>query len=328
LTKTRFIINALALIVCSLTFTSLAQARYVVGDFRIMAQTFVKPYGDDNGPCTQALPCKSFNTAMTRTSPGGEVVAMESGVYAPMTITNAITILAPPGVQALILSPAGVDAVTINPRDSDVVVLRNLKLKSLGGSDVGIKFETGGTFGHEELHVEGLVIDDFMFGVTFNGPARLSVSDTTTRGRQRVNTWLLSGVGILIPDTADSQSKVTIERCRIERYELGISNIGNRLTVRDSVITDNLIGIFSNSPDFDQSGLGTARSVIENTVVTHCLYGIQVSGTAVLWLANSTLSYNAQALLAPAANRIFSQVNNHNIIRWNDSAGTSPTLLN
>jgi hypothetical protein len=103
LTKTRFIINTLALCVCSLSFTSLAQAQFgqVGGAPNInlgVAQTFVKPSGDDNGPCTRALPCQTFNTSMTRTSPGGEVVAMESGVYDPVTITKAITILAPPAV--------------------------------------------------------------------------------------------------------------------------------------------------------------------------------------------------------------------------------------
>jgi len=258
---------------------------------------------------------------MTRTSPGGEVVAMESGVYDPVTITKAMTILAPPGVHALILSPAGVNGVTINAGEADVVVLRNLSLKSLGVFDVGIKFESADTpnFAREALYVEGLVIDGFMFGVKFKGSAHLSVSDTTMRGRQPSD----MGVGVLIADTSNSQSKVTIERCRMERYGIGISNSGNLLTVRDSVITYNSTGIFSTSP-----GVDTAQSVVENTVVTHGTKGIFLGGTAVLWLANSTISYTETALTAPAANRIFSQVNNHNIIRWNDSAGTSPTLLN
>jgi hypothetical protein len=297
-----------------LTFTSIARAQYGnIGDGANIsigfAQTFVKPSGSDANLCSRSSPCKTFNAAIGRTTKGGEVIAMESGLYDPVTITKAVTILAPPGVQATILSPADVNAVTITAGEGDVVVLRNLNLKSSGGMEMGVRLFSG-----EELHVEGLVIDGFETGVQFVSQGQLFVSDTTVRGRS------LTSYGISIGN--GPQAKATIERCRVERHWSGIGH-SSLITVRDSVITGNVVGIHSLS----FGAPWAARSVVENTVVTHNKKGIELEGFAFLWLANSTVAYNDLGLTAPA-NRIFAQVNNHNIIRWNQVDGTSPTLQN
>ncbi len=62
--------------------------------------------GSDAGSCTLQLPCVTLNRALSYTSPGGEVVVIASGSYAPVTIMQSVTIEAAPGVYAGI-TPVG-----------------------------------------------------------------------------------------------------------------------------------------------------------------------------------------------------------------------------
>jgi hypothetical protein len=203
LTGTRFIINALALFVCSLSFTAVAQAQYGnVGDgsniYVSSAQTFVKPSGSDAGLCSRTSPCKTFDTAMSRTSEGGEVFALESGVYAPVTITKAITLAAPPGVNASIQPTAAIGkSIKVEAGPDDEVVLRNLNFNNPGargeGLMFGIYFDTG-----EALRVEGCSFDDMSEGIVTSSPGHLFVGETTILGRGAHAAGMDIGAGIRI----------------------------------------------------------------------------------------------------------------------------------
>src|SRR5438128_12507761 len=88
-------------------------------------RTFVSGTGNDANACTHDLPCRSFAAAIAVTNPNGEVVAIDSAGYGPVTVTTSVTLVAPLGVHAGISVFSG-DGVTINAAASDVVVLRNL----------------------------------------------------------------------------------------------------------------------------------------------------------------------------------------------------------
>jgi hypothetical protein len=96
-------------------------------------RTWVSPAGVDTNPCTREQPCRNFGAAITVVAAGGEVVALESAGYGPVTITKSVTIVAPAGVHAAIAPTSGA-AITVSAADSDHVVLRNLYLNSQGGT--------------------------------------------------------------------------------------------------------------------------------------------------------------------------------------------------
>src|SRR5438270_10909431 len=114
-------------------------------------RTFVSAgSGNDANPCTRAAPCRNFGAAIAQTTSGGEVVVLDSGGYGTVTITQAVSIVAPPGVYAGISVFSGT-GITVNAGASDVVTIRGLTLNGLGGNR-GIDFNTGA-----ELYVEDSV---------------------------------------------------------------------------------------------------------------------------------------------------------------------------
>jgi hypothetical protein len=129
-----------AAIACSLA-TAPAQAQ--------RARVFVASYGDDANPCTFGSPCKTFQHAHDVAAAGGEVTAIDSAGFGPITITKAITITSPEGVEAGIVPTAGGNAITINAAIGDTIVLRGLTLNGSGvganGGANGIVFNSGTT---------------------------------------------------------------------------------------------------------------------------------------------------------------------------------------
>src|ERR1700757_2337335 len=89
--------------------------------------------GNNANSCdTIATPCQTFAGAVVQLNPGGEAIVLDSGGYGAVTITQALTIEAPPGVLAFV-HPSFGDAVTVNAGASDTVVLRGLVLNGSTG---------------------------------------------------------------------------------------------------------------------------------------------------------------------------------------------------
>ena len=63
-------------------------------------RTFVSGSGLDSNACSLAAPCRGFAAALAQTLPGGEVVVLDSAGYGPVTISQAVTLVAPSGVYA------------------------------------------------------------------------------------------------------------------------------------------------------------------------------------------------------------------------------------
>src|ERR1017187_8746083 len=54
--------------------------------------------GNDANPCNNILtPCQTFAGAVVQLNPGGEAIVLDWGGYGTVTITQAVTIEAPPG---------------------------------------------------------------------------------------------------------------------------------------------------------------------------------------------------------------------------------------
>src|ERR1700747_1510340 len=112
-----------------------------------LSRTAVSVHGLDTNPCSVASPCRSFAAALSQTTSGGEVVAVDSAGYGPMSIAQPVTVEAAPGAYAGISVPDGVDGVYINATGS--VTVRGLTIT--GGASPNYGFEINGA---AVLHIQ------------------------------------------------------------------------------------------------------------------------------------------------------------------------------
>jgi hypothetical protein len=191
--------------------------------FALASRVFVSERsGNDANSCDKIkTPCRSFAGAVLQLNPGGVVIVLTSGDYGAVTITQSLTIDAPPGVLAFIHPASGIP-VSIFAGASDTVVLRGLTLNS--GASNGIEFASGGS-----LYVENCVISGFgLHGIASDSSnGKLFVKDTISRGN-------LNGL------EASHSGRVSIDHCRFEGNEVdGVFVDGADVTVRDSVSAGN-----------------------------------------------------------------------------------------
>ena len=121
------------------------------------ARTFVASYGNDANPCTFGSPCKTFQQAINVVDVGGEVTAIDSAGFGPISINKSVTITSPPGVEAGIVPTAGGTAIDISTAPStDTIVLRGLTLQGGGGiGQDGINISTGGNIEIVDCAIRG-----------------------------------------------------------------------------------------------------------------------------------------------------------------------------
>ncbi len=133
------------------------------GDAAAAQRTFVASNGSDLNPCSLSQPCRSFLFAIAQTAPGGEVIVLDSAGYGPVTISQSVSIIAPPGVYAGITASQFTGnsgcGVVVNAGNG-LVTLRGLTINNLGATGDGIRFNSGGA-----LHVENVIVTGFASGL-------------------------------------------------------------------------------------------------------------------------------------------------------------------
>ena len=136
-------------------------------------RTFVATTGLDTHPCSLTAPCRTFAAAMAQTNAKGEIVVLDAGGYGPVTITQSVSIIAPPGIYAGISVFSG-DGITINAGPDDGVVLRGLTINGQGG-DVGIRVTQA-----IDVHIENCTIAYMASDGISGSNAYLRVANTTS----------------------------------------------------------------------------------------------------------------------------------------------------
>ena len=280
-------------------------------------RTYVSVNGNDmntGSSCAVNAPCRSFGAAQTVTSPRGEIVAVDTGDYMPVTITQSVTIKAAPGVDATIVAQFG-DAITVNAGSSDIVVVRGLTLNGGGSGMTGVHFFHGNL-----LYVENCVIDNFNNdGITMGGAGSLRVKDSVIRnGVEGIRLQSSSGLIHAVID------HVTIQNNMFS----GIFAAENsQTTVRDSTLADNgqygvQVGDFS----------GTSELNMENSVVQGSFNGIFAGAggggsTTTVRVSQSTIIDNNQGLMALSGAQLLSYGNNRLSGNMMDGFFTGSILL-
>lgn len=185
-----------------------ACALFAAGAASGLAQrTFVSRTGVDTNPCSVTFPCRAFAAAIAQTSPGGEIIVLDSAGYGAVTITQSVSIVAPAGVYAGVSVLSG-DGITVNAGATDVVKLRGLRIIGLGGAN-GIVVNTVGHLDVANVEVAGFSGRGLDFAAQ---GGQLSVSDSVFANN--------GGDGLHVQSAA-TKSFATVVRSRFDRNDHG-----------------------------------------------------------------------------------------------------------
>jgi hypothetical protein len=267
---------------CSL-FTASAQAR---------ARVFVASYGNDGNQCTFGSPCKTFQQAVNVVDAGGEVTAIDSAGFGPITITQAVTITSPPGVEAGIVPAAGGAAIIVNTFGG-TTVLRGLTLEGQGTGTDGVQ-----VIGTGRIEIFDCVIRNFAHdGIYINlgvfggiNPNTVLISNTTAADNSAAgieltptNPFLGRGVFTNVTTAGNGGSGILLDGTQ---------------TGTGAFVDVQLSGIVSDSNGGDGitvKGVGDVKVDMRNSVSSNNAgYGLSVSNAKVS-ISNNSLVLNTQA---------------------------------
>jgi nitrous oxidase accessory protein NosD len=137
--KMKWTVITLAASLLIMTFAAAAQATVL--------RAFVSSTGNDvniGANCVQASPCKTFAVAIGAVTAGGELIALDTSGYGPLTINKAITIATVPGATAFVVAATGTVAFLIQAGATDLVVLRNINFNgSNAAGTTGVQNNSG-----------------------------------------------------------------------------------------------------------------------------------------------------------------------------------------
>ncbi|MEA2205869.1 MAG: hypothetical protein QOE77_2645 [Blastocatellia bacterium] len=270
MTKLRFALTALTIIVLTLMVSSSIQAQ---------SRTWVSGVGDDLNPCSRTAPCKTFAGAISKTSKDGEISVLDPGGYGSVTITKSIYINGTHGAgYGSILNPL-TTGVIVNITDAaDVrkaVRLRALDINGVSSGSNGVSILAA-----NNVWIEDSVID----GNTGNG--------TTTGIGVRINAT--NSCNLFISDTVIHKN---------------ITGVRASTTVGFAVANIKNCNIEGNTTGVDASTNGFV-TIVGSRIAANSTMGAQTSATsAQLNIRDTTLSNNGTAISANASSTVRSLSN-------------------
>jgi hypothetical protein len=253
--------------------------------------TFVSSQGNDANNCFLTTPCRHLQAALAATSPGGEIAILDTAGYnggVTVTITQAVSIVAPLGIEALIAPPSGGIGIVIAAGASDAISLRGLSIDGAGIGLTGIQFNSGKSLTVENCVVRHMTGDGIVF-VSTTATSALTVSNSLVADN--------SGMGIEFLPTGSATAvfnRVEVNNnlghgIFVDGENSAVTNTINA-TVSDSVAAGNsVVGFFSATT----SGKAPTSLMVFHSVAANNHIGVQAGGTgATLHLANSTVTGN------------------------------------
>jgi hypothetical protein len=264
-----------------ITISVLAIATFGFGSIAYgqASRTWVSGVGDDANPCSRTAPCKTFAGAISKSAPKGEINALDPGGFGAVTITKAITIDGGPGIAGVLASL--VNGITVNAGTGDVVTLRNLDINGFGNGLNGVRIlaaksvhiESTQIYGFTgnaiddnrtatqspaaQLYVDNVIIRANNGAISVSGTGsgtrayinNSTIFDNTTFGVAVRNTNFVSVTGCNISNNggeavkAELNAQMVVRGCTLNANGTGALNTGNRLTLADTMIMNNLTGI-------------------------------------------------------------------------------------
>ena len=267
------------------------------------ARVFVASYGNDSNPCTFLSPCKTFQQAVNVVAAGGEVTAIDSAGFGPITINKSVSITSPAGIEAGIVPTSGGSAITITAGTSDAVQLRGLTVDGAGVAGLnGIWMQSGGS-----LEVVNCLVRNFNTGILIfpSNPVTFLIEDTNAS--QNANT------GIDIAANGDIDG--TVNRSTMDNNGAGFLLLGEgssgtaKVSIVDSVASNNT------NEGFHAFGGGTKVVLaLRNVTASNNATGIDgdaSGGPATIRLAHSFVTENATGVAQLFSSIVFSYGDNY-----------------
>jgi Right handed beta helix region len=280
-------------------------------------RAFVSNSGNDANTasgCGIGAPCRSFASAQTVVSDGGEIIALDAAGYGPITVTKNLTITANPGFYAGIAVPSG-DGVTIATAGINVT-LRGLNINGTGGS-IGVSMTNG-----NRLSIENCVISNFSTsGVNVAANATVRIVDSLIRDNA------FSGVLLQAGATATISGTKLLGNVSSGVYVIGFQP-GTLTTaaISDSVASGNQYGVFASTADAS----ATARASVTHSTLSNNQYGAFVDsgvGTQVMTVSNNLITGNGTAGLAQFGGGVLRSLGNNTVDQNGaDTTGTITTI--
>jgi Right handed beta helix region len=250
------------------------------------ARTYVSVNGNDSNTgigCPVTAPCRSFGAALGVTNPFGEIVAVDNGDYAPVMVTQSVTIQAAPGVDATVVSPFS-DAIRVTVGTNDIVILRGLNVNGLNTAPSGIRFTAGGT-----LNIENCSITSFnMNGISIEAGGSVHIKDSEVEN---------TGTAIRL-QSSSGLIHASIDGVHLKHnMNVGLfAALNSQATLRKSVLADNRNNGIS-AGDF----AGTSEVNVEDCLIQGSNTGIFAAnggggGTALVRVSHSSIVDNSTGL--------------------------------
>lgn len=308
MSKVRFTLNILAVMIFTLTVSSLAHGQ--------ATRTWVSGVGDDVNPCSRTAPCKTYAGAISKTARDGEISTLDPGGFGAVTITKSITINGTEGQgHGSILATLGTNGVNINITDAadarKIVRLKNLDIFGAGSGLNGVRITAANRVYIEDCSIDGFT-NNGISDVRAVASVHLLVANTVITNSTQSNVTIVPGVGGSVIGMFNNV------RLQGSRSNSGYAQSGNvKTTIRDSFITGN----FSNGVFAD--GAAGELNLVSN-VVSHNATGISVTTPSIVRLAGGTTLTNNTTASINAGGVAQVQSDGTNVISGN-GANNLPT---
>ena len=296
--KLRFTINALAVVIFTLTVASISQAQ--------APRTWVSGVGDDLNPCSRTAPCKTFAGAISKTAKDGEIDCLDPAGFGAVTITKSITIDGSPTVVGGILN-ATTNGIIINITDpADVRKAATIRAVSLNGQGSGLD--------GIKIFAATKVLVENCFITGQNGAPGNGIEDVRTAlSLLEVNNTTITnnnGNGISVnPSSGSNAINVHINNSRMLTNGASGVFFGSNVhaVIFNSVITQNVTaGVFA-----QQTAGGTTDVNVDQCVVSANVTGFQANtANSIIRVSNSTALHNVNLTIIGGSGKVSSYGNN------------------
>jgi hypothetical protein len=298
--------------------------------------TFVSSQGNDANNCFLTTPCRHLQAALAATSPGGEIAILDTAGYnggVTVTITQAVSIVAPLGIEALIAPPSGGIGIVINAGESDVVSLRGLTIDGGGTGFDGIQFNSGGSLTVENCVIRNLTGAGIAFLATapsYNATINLLVSNTLVANNDKgIQVYPTGG-----PNTYSVQAAFNhVEAINNTAYGIVVngSNLtaafeSTQATATESLAANNGVGFIAISTNTALTSFTLFHVVATNNTTSTTGTGIQSQGGtgSAVFVSQSMVTSNTYGYQVLNGSQIYSSGDNYIV----QNGGNTGSLIN
>lgn len=266
--------------------------------------TYISGTGSDAADCSQATPCKSLQVAVDRTAPGGQVFALNSANFGPLTLNKSITIKGS-GVVG-VLAPKRSFGLSVNTAPTDRVILQNLEIDGAGSGTDGLSFQGSGG-----LELRDSIVRGFNNGINFrpNGNSSLLV-DNTSIYNNSVGVTLRGGLSGTVLGSHLINNKTGLTATGTNSSQIA------SVTIQNAVVSDNKsAGVSANSY--------STVAVINSTVSNNGVGLAATASTASISISDSSVNGNRTGWMSTNGGQISTSSNNTNTGNTTDVATTT-----